>query len=223
MESSSAISSGKNGSPRSSWRGHHASSPVFGCTIRTPFGRSLGRSCAASNAPTRCSSRCSHSHAISAAVASDGCPSSSGWPRLQLRRGARQFAAPRPSPPRRRNDPLKTWPARKARPKAAWPSDSAATALDLAGFADGLKDRPPPIWKMRDDPLRGRLSSQQDDSARVIEGPRTLYRAVSPHDKRRCDPPIWPALKRLLNGQDCARCRHQTLPQQSLTCRGRRA
>jgi hypothetical protein len=36
---------------------------------------------------------------------------------------------------------------------------------------------------MRDDYLRDRLASQQGDSATVIEGPRTLYRAVSPHDK----------------------------------------
>jgi hypothetical protein len=134
MESSLAISSGKSGSPRSSWRGHHASSPVFGSTIRTPFGRSLGRSCAASNAPTRRSLRCSHSHAISAAVASDGCPSSSARPRLQLRRGARRFAGPRPSPPGRRNDPLKAWPARQARPKAAWPSDSPQLSSILLGL-----------------------------------------------------------------------------------------
>jgi hypothetical protein len=32
------------------------------------------------------------------------------WPRLQLRRGPRRFAAQRPSPPRRRNDPSRLGP-----------------------------------------------------------------------------------------------------------------
>jgi hypothetical protein len=69
------------------------------------------------------------------------------WPRLQLRRGARRFAAQRPSPPRRRNDPSRLDPRAKRDRKRRGPQIRPQLSLILPGLLMASRIRHRPLGK----------------------------------------------------------------------------